>query len=655
MNDNRELKTTFGFLGAAAGLAVLALLMGWASKPPSPEEFSDIGEPFYAEFEDAADATRLRLASWNNEQAKVDVFDVKFAPESGWTIPSHNDYPADGEEQLSKTASSIIGIERGGLMPGRKDSHARYGVVDPLDENATGTEGRGSRLTLWKGDQVLADYIIGKRVDGEGDVSSSGETMYYVRKAGDDGEERVYRARLDIDISTDFSNWIEPDLLQLGSVSDLRKLVVDRYQVDEQTGQIAEGDKSVVTRASATDNWKLEGLDEKTESLVTGTVSKMTTALDDLEIIGVRKKPAILTAQLKKQDVGRVTNIDVMQMQRDLESKGFFLDPSGVLISNEGDFTAGIDEGVVYTLRFGEVFSGSKASLEVGEGATVDSQDEANESEAEGEENNDDKGDNETLTGRYVFITVAFDETLLKSVGDAPVKPEPPATKDSDEKDADTEADSDDGAANDDADAKGSDVAAKEETDDDAAYKLALETYEFQLEEYERQKVLYDEKVEAGKKRVEELSNRFADWYYVISAETFDDLAVSRSDLVEPKEPAEVSTDEVSTDTESPAAPAMKGDEPSSQPAASSAADADATDDKVEPVMESLKGDKVQDAATEKAKASEAPKDDAKVEPVMESLKSKDESAAKPADPPKLPEVTPAATESGEKAAESAE
>jgi hypothetical protein len=55
---------------------------------------------------------------------------------------------------------------------------------------------------------------------------------------------------------------------------------------------------------------------------------------------------------------------------------------------------------------------------------------------------------------------------------------------------------------------------------------------------------LYEEKVEEGKKQVEELNRRFGEWYYVISAESFENLRLSRSDLVKAKEKDEAETDE---------------------------------------------------------------------------------------------------------------
>lgn len=616
MNDDRELKTTIGFVIVAAALCGFAFVFGWATKPPSPAEFSDIGEQFYAEFVDPADATRLRLASWNDKQARTDVFEVKFTPESGWTIPSHNDYPADGEEQLSKTAASIVGITRGGLMPGRKGDHARYGVVDPLDQSATGTEGRGSRLTLWEGDTVVADYIIGKKVGDDDANASSGEALYYIRKAGDDGEDRVYRAALDVEISTDFADWIEPDLLQIGSVADIRRIVVDRYQVDEQTGRVSQGDRSIVTRSNATDPWELESLNEETESLVTGTVSKITTSLDDLEIIGVRKKPALLTAQLKQQELDGFSQLDVMTMRADLQSKGFFIDQTGALVSNEGDFAAGTNDGIMYTLRFGEVFSGSKASLEAG-----DQSEDAEEEDAEkpGETGNNDadatdsatSDDNEnTLKGRYVFITAEFDKTLLSQPGEPPVKPVPPASTDA-KKAADDKADGEEEPS---AESEDADNAASDTNTDpakDPEYLRALEQYEAELAAYNRAKEEFDKKVEAGQERVDELSQRFADWYYVIAAETFDDLAVDRGDLVEPK-----AAEAADPNAAKPIAPGLPP----------------VGEDKVEPVMEAVK--KAGEASTaDDNKADDNKTDDkSKDAPPASQEKMKPEAAAEEKD-----------------------
>ncbi|HEU4339893.1 MAG TPA: DUF4340 domain-containing protein [Planctomycetota bacterium] len=51
-------------------------------------------------------------------------------------------------------------------------------------------------------------------------------------------------------------------------------------------------------------------------------------------------------------------------------------------------------------------------------------------------------------------------------------------------------------------------------------------------DEYESKKRERDSKIEAGKKREKELARRFADWYYVIPAESFKKLRKVKADLV---------------------------------------------------------------------------------------------------------------------------
>jgi hypothetical protein len=55
-------------------------------------------------------------------------------------------------------------------------------------------------------------------------------------------------------------------------------------------------------------------------------------------------------------------------------------------------------------------------------------------------------------------------------------------------------------------------------------------------EEYETKKKDWEKKKEDGKKRADKLAARFADWYYVISADAFKKLRVDRAQLVKPKE-----------------------------------------------------------------------------------------------------------------------
>lgn len=594
-----ETTRTLTFVGVAAVLAAAAFGMHVANQPPSLEEFSDVGEEFYADFDNPREATGLRVAAYNDEAARVDAFNVEF--KNGlWRIPSHHGYPADGEERLAKTATSIIGLERGALVSTSAEDHKRLGVLDPLDAKVTGTEGRGDRITLTKGDTVLADYIVGTKVE------DGPQNTWHVRRAD---ENRTYRVTLDLDISTKFADWIEPDLLQFQQ-AQARELVIDRYSIDEARGVLVPGTRSELSRTSQDDPWKLAGIDEQTQQVKTSTVNQMLNALADLKIVGVRKKPAGLSANLRGEGEGGIDRAAAF----DLEQKGFFIDSRGALVSNEGDFQLATADGARYVLRFGEVFTGSDVEIEVGKPAAENADqaaDEAPEGDAEAsaddaepaeetaqtESGDEAEGGKGTTRSRYVFITAEFDESLIAALPEKPVKPEAPAdaeSKASEEAKPETEADADaEGAASetdsaaDTAKEPGEDADPAEgpagETDADKPdpkqeYEQALADYERQLKDWEAKQTQREQQIEAGQKRVQELNNRFADWYYVISAETFDKIRVAPEDLAEPLKkdddaaaPPALPGAAPAPEVETPAEPAAGADKPADTPADDSA------------------------------------------------------------------------------------
>ena len=67
----------------------------------------------------------------------------------------------------------------------------------------------------------------------------------------------------------------------------------------------------------------------------------------------------------------------------------------------------------------------------------------------------------------------------------------------------------------------------------------------------------YDEEIQKGKDKVQELNDRFADWYYIISDETYQKIHLSRQDIVKKKEKDEDSADDTVDDQ-----PEAAGDTP---------------------------------------------------------------------------------------------
>ncbi|MCH9653904.1 MAG: DUF4340 domain-containing protein [Planctomycetes bacterium] len=527
-----ETTRTLTYVGIAVAALIAAFVADRTSQPTVLTGYENVGEEFYPEFADPTQARSLRVVSYNEDSATLKVFNVEFK-DGVWKIPSHHDYPADAEAELAETAASVVGVVRGALESRRKSDHERFGVIDPLDESNTNLKGRGQRLTLSnEGGSPLVDFIIGKAVPEQ-----AGE--FYVRKVDEDS---VYRTKLKIDLSSEFSDWIEPDLLKVER-DRLMEIIVNKYSIDEGKRRIVNRELSTLTRKKSTDPWELKGLNKETEKVNTADVNQMVNTLDDLKIQGIRPKPAGIASELKKSGQLRLNPVDFV----DLQSKGFILasDPQGnqQLVSNEGEVIAATNQGVVYSLYFGEIFTGSALDIEVGDsGKKADEKSkEKKEKSADSadtkdpEKKADPKADDSTLkTSRYLFVTVSFDPSFLGDPPQKPVEPKKPADKKAktsdDKKEAKKPADKKP------ADKKEDKAKKEEKPSPEAEYEVALKKYQSELKTYERQVKEYDEKVVKGNELVQQLNERFADWYYVISANSFETLRMSRKALVEPIE-----------------------------------------------------------------------------------------------------------------------
>lgn len=655
---NTDAKRTLTFVVLAAISLGAATYSQFRSQPQQSAEYERLGQEFYPDFQDPALATSLKVVVYNEETATVKPFTVELK-DGRWRIPSHHNYPADGKDRLAKTAASIIGITRDGLQSRRESDHATYGVLAPDSDDSTELKGRGQRITLTDaGGNVMADYIIGKKIEGETD-------MYYVRAPK---EKETYRVRLKIDLSTKFGDWIEPDLLKLERDS-LNDIIVDKYSIAEQGGRLAIANREIseLTRKTYSDPWVLKGLTDDSQEVNPDVMRDMVSNLDDLKIVGVRPKPQGIKPDLSLEPSVARNPLAVQALQADLESRGFLIGPDpkvkdGIkLYSNEGELLAGTNEGVRYELHFGEIFAGTEFEIEVGfadgekkdeskaddEAAKADeTKDVGGEKKPEEQKNGNQKTDDKSKRSRYLFVTTSFDEKLI---GDEPVKPiepakpagleekpagdgeknEEPAKKEvptkSEEKqddakseqkpkepdskpaepaekggeggqangrdlrgavaagpvnsgsadeaaivlaalqekaeenvatetpeakseeakpadskpetpagDAKPEAEKAD-APKGDAPKEGETKPAETKPDPKAEYETALAQYKKDLEKYENDRKERESKIEKGKKKVNDLNKRFGGWYYVISAESFENLRLARKDLIRPK------------------------------------------------------------------------------------------------------------------------
>ncbi|MFB3137800.1 MAG: DUF4340 domain-containing protein, partial [Phycisphaerales bacterium] len=150
--------------GIFAAFAVAFLLIAWIARPAVPGRVAldDSGERFFAQF-DPLEATSLEIVDFDEETGTARAF--KVAQVNGiWSIPSHEDYPADAEKQLAEAAASVVDLIKGPTVSDRPADHELYGMVDPTTAKV-GSIGVGTRVKLEShSGSTLAEFIIGKTV-----------------------------------------------------------------------------------------------------------------------------------------------------------------------------------------------------------------------------------------------------------------------------------------------------------------------------------------------------------------------------------------------------------------------------------------------------------------------------------------------------------
>ena len=77
-------------------------------------------------------------------------------------------------------------------------------------------------------------------------------------------------------------------------------------------------------------------------------------------------------------------------------------------------------------------------------------------------------------------------------------------------------------------------AAGEEELTDEE--RAANEARDAIIKENERKQNAYDELVKKAQDKVDQLNFRLADWYYVISEEVYNDIHLSRKDVISAKE-----------------------------------------------------------------------------------------------------------------------
>ena len=388
-----------------------------------------------------------------------------------WVIPSHNNYPADAADRLEKTAARVIGLTKDTIRSSRTEDHKSLGVVDPMEATTGNLDGVGKRITL----RDKSDRVLADYILGKDVPGRPGQK--FVRRPG---QARTYGVNMQAEPSTRFADWIEPNLLKIQANQIVGATFVND-KVDLAQGAIVKGGSLTITRKDGAAPWNLPGLPTGQE-VDPAKTSAMVSALTDLKIAGVRPKPQGLAEMLKEGGGGKLDTASQMSMQ----ARGFYI-LRGQLYSDEGALIVNCDDGVRYALQFGKVTFAEGEALSAGS-----SDEEAKAKEGE-----------KAKAGRLRREPLPLRPGPVRPQG----HPQAPGGR-----------------------------GGRRRGSCPPTYSSATPPRSRPRTTAGRARLkAYEAKVEAGKKRAAELSERFAPWYYVVPGDAYRSLVLDRQALVHDK------------------------------------------------------------------------------------------------------------------------
>lgn len=314
----------------------------------------------------------LRVATWDDASSSAQVLEVK---KSGgvWSIPSHFDFPADGNTRVTKAAAGFLGVQRGRVVTNDEKRFEDLGVLDPLDATTLTKKGHGKRLTMSDATGALVvDLIVGKYVEGA-------SNLYYVREAG---SKDVTTAKVDPwELSTKFVDYVETDPFKI-TKDDIRDVSIADYSVDETAGTVNQRSETAFARAAANADWTPAAKTAVPDGKRVGktAIDNLVNEISSLRLAGVRP-----------------------YAKEWLQSRGFYLTAQG-LYGNEGSIAITTKDGLKYWMFFGEVALDDAAD-KAAEKPKAEAKD-----EKKPDAKADDKKDEKKGNNRYLAVFVQYDE-----------------------------------------------------------------------------------------------------------------------------------------------------------------------------------------------------------------------------------------------------
>ena len=483
-----------------------------------------VGQPLFPKFDDTSKAASLEMTWYDDTLGEVKTF--KVAQQQGkWAIPSHDNYPADAEQQLQNAAKALLELDCLHIASEVASDHEQFGVVEPpKDEKAPAKKKYGKLIVLQddKSDDLVR-VLVGEEVEG-----SPGQRFVRISQSQGNLTDAVYVTKIDpASVPTEFGKWIERDLLALNP-NDVGALTLKDYSIvkAQAGGQLRDvvypkmnARISWDTLASA---WNLDSFqvyDEKgaphdaalgdEEELAKTKLDDLKNALDDLQIESVERKPEGLGADFTLDQ----KFLDNDELITSLAEHGFLPGRRDNLeiFSRNGEVNVDCKDGVRYVLRFGNVAG-------VQEGAGLEK------------------------LNRYLLVSAQLADEMLEKpkLEEMPAGPEaspPPSGSQPSDSSAD---ETKPGGCQEEPAANAEPPAAGQKTgaQDDAKGKAPpVDPEQLRRErikrDNERKLKEYDEKKKKAQGRVASLNARFGDWYYVISEDTYKKIHLGRNDIIQ--------------------------------------------------------------------------------------------------------------------------
>ena len=537
MNENKK---TLIFLAAAIIAVGIAITTSPTKRDPSAKP-NLMGQALFESFNPRA-VTGIEIVEVDEEDVQSRSIEVTQS-DKGWFIrrPGKTDYPANADNQLEDVASMLFDLRIIDQAAEGAGEHAKLRVLDPAKADPT-QSGIGRLIHLKNNSgSNLASLIIGEEVDGL-------PNTFFVRKPEQNAVFRVEvpNAR---DVSSKFVDWVEQDFLDLDKWK-IKQVTLDNYDVNLAKGQINRASKPLVLNF-ADSKWSLTGSQlNDNEELDKDILDAMKDALDDLEIIDVERKPDILVKNLKqgREFFNNLRDAKNQAVVQSLQQKGFYTiaakDATGQtvpkVVSNKGEVLVGMESGVEYVLRFGDIYRGPEEE------------------------------ENSTGDSRYIYAFARVNESLLPPPALEPLSadegaqgpqgekgpvgnpgpppnftpptappnitpPPPPSSTKDVEKNRVPPAEESKNAK-----PKKAAKKIKENAEKDA------EIARIKASNASKQRK-YDEKLAKARQRAKELNQNLAGWYYVISNDVYEKIRLDRNTFVKSKdEPEIVLPDEIS-------------------------------------------------------------------------------------------------------------